>query len=59
LPVLSGTPCTLSTYRQFVTPVHAVFGWNDWDLPTPGDDIESITIIALSQNGTDQSYLRD
>jgi hypothetical protein len=34
------------------------FGWNDRNLPTPGGDVEDITVITLYQNGTYSDYLR-
>jgi hypothetical protein len=57
--LLSGITEARNTDRQLTMIIHAVFGWNDRDLPTPGGDIEEITVITLSQNETHQGYLRD
>jgi hypothetical protein len=54
-----GVPCALDAYRQFTTPVYAVFSWCNQDLPTPHGDIQEIITFIVFRNKTLQGYLRD
>jgi hypothetical protein len=56
---ISGIPDALKTYRQFITPVYAVFGRNDRDLSIPAGDTKEIIAVTLSQERTHQLYLTD
>jgi hypothetical protein len=54
---ISGVPYALNPYRQFTTPVDAVFSLSDRCLP-PGEIEETLAFI-LSQNRILAGYLRD
>jgi hypothetical protein len=56
---ISGVPYALDTYRQFTTPVYAVFSRCGRGLPIPAGDIQAIVASILSRNETLPGYLRD
>jgi hypothetical protein len=56
---ISGTPYALDPYRQFVTPVYAVFFFTQQRTPISPGGTEEIIVSILSQNITLQGYLRD
>jgi hypothetical protein len=56
---ISSISYALDTYRQFITPVYAVFSRCNQGLPIPHEDIQQIIAFILSQNKTLQGYLRD
>jgi hypothetical protein len=56
---ISGVPYVLDTYRQFSTPVYAVFSRNDRRLAMQPGEIEDIIALILSQNKTLAGYLRN
>jgi hypothetical protein len=56
---ISGIPYALDSYRQFITPVYAVFFRTQQRIPNPPGGIEEIIASILSQNKTFQGYLRD
>jgi hypothetical protein len=49
----------LDSYRQFITPVYAVFFRTQQRISIPPDGTEEIVASILSQNRTLQGYLRD
>jgi hypothetical protein len=55
---ISGIPYALDTYRQFRTPVYAVFHRRDRGFSTSPGDIQEIIALVLSRNETLQSCLR-
>jgi hypothetical protein len=56
---ISGIPYALDSYRQFSTPVYAVFSRGDAVSPVRDGNSEHIIAFILSQNETLQGYLRD
>jgi hypothetical protein len=56
---ISSIPYALDIYRQFTTPVYAVFSRNGRGVPRPFGDIEEMIDFILSQNRTLSSSLRD
>jgi hypothetical protein len=56
---ISGIPYALNSYRQFITPVYAVFFRTQQRIPIPPGGTEEIIVFILSQNRTLQGYLRD
>jgi hypothetical protein len=56
---ISGIPYALDSYRQFVTPVYAVFFRTQQTIPIPPGGTEEIIASILSQNRILQGYLRD
>jgi hypothetical protein len=56
---ISGIPYVLDCYRQFITPVYAVFFRIEQRIPIPPGGTEEIIVSILSQNTTLQGYLRD
>jgi hypothetical protein len=56
---ISGIPDALDSYRQFITPVYAVFFRTQQRIPIPPGGTEEIIASILSQNRTIQGYLRD
>jgi hypothetical protein len=56
---ISGIPYALDFYRQFITPVYAVFFRTQQRVPIPPGDTEEIITFILSQNKTIQGYIRD
>jgi hypothetical protein len=55
---ISGIPYALDSYREFISPVHAVFFRTQQRTPIPPGGTEEIVASILSQNRTLQSYLR-
>jgi hypothetical protein len=55
---ISGIPDALDTYRQFNTPVYAVFSLTERALPIPPGEIENIIAFILMHNETLRSYVR-
>jgi hypothetical protein len=55
---ISSIPCALKSYRQFITPVYAVFFRTQQPIPIPPGGIEEIIASIFSQNITLQGYLR-
>jgi hypothetical protein len=55
----SGIPYALNSYRQFITPVYAVFFRTQERIPIPPGGTEEIIASILSQNRTLQGYFRD
>jgi hypothetical protein len=47
---ISGIPYALDSYRQFITPVHAVFFRTQQQIPIPPGGTEEIIASILSQN---------
>jgi hypothetical protein len=56
---MSGISYAFDTYREFTTPVYAVFNRNDRGLPRQPGDIQEIIDFIPSQNRTLRGYLRD
>jgi hypothetical protein len=56
---ISGIPYDLDSYRQFITPVYAVFFRTQQRIPIPPGGTEETITFILSQNRTLQGYLRD
>jgi hypothetical protein len=56
---ISGIPYALDIYRQFTTPVYAVFSRNSRGVPRPLGDIEEMIDFIPSQNRTLSGSLRD
>jgi hypothetical protein len=49
----------VDSYRQFITPVYAVFFRTQQRIPIPPGGTEVIIVSILSQNRILQGYLRD
>jgi hypothetical protein len=56
---MSRIPYVLNSYRQFITPVYAVFFHTQQRITIRPDGTKEIIASILSQNRTLQGYLRD
>jgi hypothetical protein len=55
---ITGIPYALDFYRQFTTPVYAIFSRNDQTVPPAVADMEQLIALILTRNETLRDYLR-